>query len=381
MPPKKKPVRNAYYFFMEKYRNDHNRNNPRNPITIKDAASLCSPLWQVYEDIAKKEKMLIRGMPELKYTTTGLKVSEVEMKEKELLAKNERMKEDIKNTVNSLTEEGFLDKRYFFIHANFFCVTDDNEYIPAELGISCFSLRNGVERYYHTMINPDILAFIVSDGDRREFPPLYTVNEFEPGVTNLLGKICIAADRDKIFKVYDLVFLFYTLKNKASEISGKEGFPVYCLAENEIENDRFAYTKEVCCYWHERSDGPQYCSLSRVRRWGFHLADHCCKGLPITLQPGQHLPASDKYFDDKPVEEYQPHLRKPKRQVTQPTQASAKESTSVADNLFQPLRQPRSMGVALSQALPKSPESLITKDENFPPLGRRIGINFPNLRK
>lgn len=424
--PKKKTVRNAYLIFMEKTRDEMNSQNPARPFSLKDISAVCSPLWQkmspenkkVYEDMAKKEKMLLKGMGETKYTTTGLPVSVVESKERELLEKGVKMRQDIKDTIESLSEKDLMTHRFYFIHANFFCICDDGDYIPAELAVSCFSLKYGIEKYYHTMINPgdlpmgytykaqkhseethgiptpptdlgegsfvkilgDVQDFLNEDGEACVTPPLYTVNEFEPGVSHLLSKLCYEAGVERTLKVYDLVQLFYDLKSRVSFLVGKPGFPVYCLAEAEIENDVYAYTKEICCYWHEGSESPQYCSLSRTRRWGFHIADHCCKDIDVTLIPGQHLPATDKYFQDGPIENFQPrrHDKKPPQPADRENPKPASSKPTKQDCWA--LRQPNTMATALAQAKPDFLQPS-NSDSEFPPLGKRLGANFGNKPK
>ncbi|XP_046384313.1 protein maelstrom homolog [Ischnura elegans] len=421
MPPKKKTVKNAYYFFMEKYRDDRNRKNPNNPISIKDAASLCSPLWQamspeekkVYEDIAKKEKLRIKGM-EVKFTTTGLIVSDVERKEREHQEYVRSMKEEIRNMVVELNLTDLLERKFYFIHVNHFCHCDNGDYIPAEVGVACFSLKCGVDDFYHSMVAPgnlpigytykaqkhstethgipippseigendfvklfmDIYGFVKKGSVGEGKPIVFTLNEFEPCVSIFLEKISNAAGYEaKQFKVYDFVTLFFELRNKAASFSGSEGFPVYCLAETEIETDSFAYTKEICCYWHEGSEAPQYCSLSRARRWGFHIADHCSRDLDVTLIPGRHLPSTDKYWNDTPVETYYMprHSRKKAANKAVP---SGDASSVASSSSFQPLRQPKSMGVAVSQVLSKEDGPPSLDSDAFPPIGRRIGANF-----
>ncbi|XP_071441729.1 protein maelstrom homolog [Hetaerina americana] len=421
MAPKKKPIKNAYFCFMEAYRDDINSRYPDDPISMKVAASLCSPLWQnmspeekkVYEDMAKKEKLRMKGM-EVKFTTTGLQVSEVEREERERVENCNRMKEEIKNTVQGLSLTGLLEKKFYFIHVNYFCECDGQDFIPAEIGVSRFSLKDGVSECYHSIVAPgnlpigytfkaqkhseethgvpippsdigesdfakifdDLYYFVTGSSVNGVKPTLYTLNEFEPCVANFLQKLTDAAGiESKVFKVYDFVQLFFELRNKAASFSGGEGFPVYSISEAEIETDVFAYTKEICCYWHEGSEAPQHCSLSRVKRWGFHIADHCSRDLNVTLLPGQHLPSTDKYWNDNPFEEFQTN-RIRRKKVANKGEGSGCASTSSEAKSVKPLRHPKSLGIAVSQLMAKNDGSPEFNNWQFPPIGQRIGAKF-----
>ncbi|XP_071441166.1 protein maelstrom homolog [Hetaerina americana] len=422
MPPKKKAIKNAYFYFMEQYRDDRNRKYPNDPISMKDAASLCSPLWQnmspeekkVYEDVAKKEKLKMKGM-EVKFTTTGLQVSEVEREERERVENCNRMKEEIKNTVQGLSLTGLLEKKFYFIHVNYFCECDGQDFIPAEIGVSRFSLEEGVSECYHSIVAPgnlpigytylaqkhseethgipippsdigesdfakifeDLYRFVNEGSANDEILTLYTLNEFQPCVMNFLQKLTnVAGHEGQVFKVYDFVQLFFELRNKSASFSGGEGFPVYSISETEIETDIFAYIKEICCYWHEGSEAPQYCSQSRVKRWGFHIADHCCRDLNVTLLPGRHLPSTDKYWNDKPLEEFQMISTRKKKVVADDAKATGCTSTSAGTSDVKPLRQPKSMGIAVSQLMAKEDGPPEFNDWQFPPIGKRIGAKF-----
>lgn len=50
------------------------------------------------------------------------------------------------------------DQPFYFMCGVFFCKTMEKEYIPAELAIAAFSCENGVERKFHTFVNPGTLA-------------------------------------------------------------------------------------------------------------------------------------------------------------------------------------------------------------------------------
>lgn len=50
----------------------------------------------------------------------------------------------------------FLVPTYLFylIHCNYYCKTDSDFYVPGELALCEFNLKDGIKRTYHVLINP-----------------------------------------------------------------------------------------------------------------------------------------------------------------------------------------------------------------------------------
>lgn len=50
--------------------------------------------------------------------------------------------------------EDLKEHAFYLIHVNYFCKTDHDEYLPAEIAISEFSLLNGVHKFFHRFLSP-----------------------------------------------------------------------------------------------------------------------------------------------------------------------------------------------------------------------------------
>lgn len=60
--------------------------------------------------------------------------------------------------MSSFSLEELKVHNFYLIHVNYFCKTDHNEYFPAELAISEFSLLNGVQKVFHRFLHPGRLS-------------------------------------------------------------------------------------------------------------------------------------------------------------------------------------------------------------------------------
>lgn len=131
-----------------------------------------------YNEKAKQEKVILRvNQNQQKLTCTGTPITLMEKEKAELENKERQMKRDIETTVaKSVKRDGkfknikwfyFLNlyafpnilelenQSYYFIMVNYFTKTlKGGVYVPAELSICEYSLKEGVHRMYQTLINP-----------------------------------------------------------------------------------------------------------------------------------------------------------------------------------------------------------------------------------
>lgn len=342
---KKKQQRNAFYYFMVHFRSVEEAKGVKFQDGWKDVADKAGPMWKnmkpnekwIYEEEARKARGQDKNNLECKFTSLGKSLAEIQREKLEADEQNSRMTREIEITVRSLDRSTSLPAYSFhLIHVNYYCRQENGMYTPCELALSEFNLMDGVRKVYHTLINPGniplgykyeaerrsadthqipvppeefggetdyvkilrtIKQFLMGPGGTNfSVPPLYTQPDCEDVVKNFLYKLeesvrtghTIESDT---FRVYPLPKLFFELRNACvSDKSEAGGFPVYSIAERELERDIFNFTQGISCKFHDRTDAVQYCSLSFVRRWGFIILDHCCKDLGIELMPGQHCP-------------------------------------------------------------------------------------------
>jgi hypothetical protein len=49
-----------------------------------------------------------------------------------------------------------INQKFYFIDFTTLCKTEEGDYLPAELGLVEFSLRDGIKKTYHTFIDPGL---------------------------------------------------------------------------------------------------------------------------------------------------------------------------------------------------------------------------------
>lgn len=310
---------------------------PGRSLDAQGISQLANALWnnlslaerERYERMARENR---NSCPETKLTNIGISYAQHRRAEQEKEEKQRQMNLEIETTVRNLDRAETLQKYcFYFAHVNFFCRTEKGEFFPCEIALAEFSLEKGIQRTYHSFINcgrlpigftfeaqtrseethrielppmkignkdyADILrrvrSFLTGNQSKTPnmLPPLYTKPACEECVSNVLSQFCTEAKKDPSdYRVYLLPKLFYELRNAAASGEQNSLFPAQSIAERELEDDVFTFTRGISCEWHQESDAFQYCSLSLVKRWCFIVADHCCQLLGIDLVPGHHCP-------------------------------------------------------------------------------------------
>ncbi|KAL0878700.1 hypothetical protein ABMA27_003755 [Loxostege sticticalis] len=424
--PKKQP-RNSFYFYMVDFR-EQQKKKGINYETMAEVAEAAGPLWRdappniraKFEEMAKKEKQK-RNIPEMKFTSTGVPLSEIERQEKELRDAEEAERQDIKNMVKLKCFNGAIMQEYFYvIDVNYYCKTG-SDYLIGESTVLRFNIQDGIKDHYHQILNPghipvgyaydvklgsqeigldmpdettknprevyETLAYIVDYLKQHEtnagMPPLYTMPDKVAPVQNFILQMCAkSGEDDSIFRIYKLDTLFYTLLNGISE----EGFPRESLALAELKKDAFKYTPQLGCEHHEATDKSLECTTSRTKRWAFTILDRCCLEVGVEMLPGKHVPGD---FDLDSIHTF----REQKKARAGPSVAAsqlgaASSNTSASDinhssfnesadskkekekRTHAPLRMPKT---DYSQAIRPAPE---LTEANFPKLsaGRGRGL-------
>lgn len=348
MGPKKKVVRNSYYFFMVEYKQKEEAKGRIFPNGLKDVAVAADPEWKKlnpeerkrYETMAKQWKVDQRQTAD-KYTTLGTRYQAVDEKLRREEEEKKIMDQTIETEIASLqSKRALMEKKFYVIHVNYYCQLDagNGVFIPAEISVVEFSLGSGVIREYHTFVkasipsgyryaamshsdetheipvdfdkgekNPlkilhDIKSFLMQGQKSRVVPPLYTMpdnrnlnNSYE-AVKSTLKCLCeasVAEEDDGIFRVFQLGKLLFELQRACRAYDPRASTipePLQTLAEADLEMDHFNYCRGIACEFHENIDRTLYCSLSIVKRWVYIMCDHCCQSLNIPLILGKHCP-------------------------------------------------------------------------------------------
>lgn len=330
MPPKKKNAPNAFMLFTYEWKAKYGQR-----MSLSEATTAAGKLWAEmgpqergpYNAKAKEEKLGSKHKAE-KLTCTGQPVSLVE-KEKAEAEQNERqVKRNIETIVRQSLKSGELETQsYFFIMVNYFTKTlKGGVFVPAEVSVCQYSLKEGVYRVYHTFVNPavtiyghqyeaqhhsdtthmlplppkamgetclsriynDILEFVRCK-ETGQYPPIYTSRECVHIVESVLEFLMAEPGASNVkLNVYPIQYLFFVLKEATCEVGELEKPKSFFITDAFFERDHFEYT--VGCKYHDDMDRNRYCTKSYVTRWGYIFSDYMCADLAISLIPERHAP-------------------------------------------------------------------------------------------
>lgn len=340
MAPKKNFKRNhqpkgPYYFFMMEFKKKQEAAGYYFRGGVHEVQMKASPRWNAmsneekepYQKMAREHREFLRENGE-KYTSQGIPLTMVEAEQKAKVAKADMIKTTISDMLDKAVANNELEKlEFYFISFAYFCVTSGGTYIPAEMGLVRYSLKDGVMDKLHMFIDPGKLplgmaydakqhsesdhqlpippdAMGEKDNDeiilklfsflsqQEKMPPLFTETNDIKMVENILkGILNQGAMDDTTLLVCPMSELFYQLK-RATESFGLDikTFPSVHIAQAIIQKDVYEYTKDISCDVHEEQGNGKYCPLSRCVRWAYIISDSCCLDLSIEMKPGRHLP-------------------------------------------------------------------------------------------
>lgn len=338
MAPKKnrnRQPKGPYYFFMMEYKKKKEAEGYTFRGGSYELQLKASPHWNTmtmeerepYQKMATQHREFLRENGE-RYTSQGVPLSLVEAEQKAKVQKTDLIKDTIAGMLDAGVASNELEKiEFFFISFSYFVVTSNGTYIPAEMGLVRYSLRDGVKDRLHMFIDPGKLPLGFSydakqhsetdhqlpippdamgekDNDEivlrlfnflsqgEKMPPLFTETTEIKMVENILKGILTQANMDEnTLLICPLSELFYQLK-RATESFGMDikTFPSVHIAQAIIQKDVYEYTKDIACDFHEDKGNGKYCPLSKCVRWAFIISDSCCLDLSIEMKPGRHLP-------------------------------------------------------------------------------------------
>lgn len=305
--------------------------------SLSEATTEAGKLWAnmdaqqrgPYHQKAKQDKVELRCNKE-KLTCTGRPITQMEREKVDQETKERLMKRDIETTVSKSVKRDELEHQtYYFIMVNYFTKTlKGGVYVPAELSICEYSLKEGVMRIYETLINPgvniyghqfeaqhhsetthnlplppnalgeknlgsiynDVLNFI-RDESSNDYPPIYTHRDGIHIVESVLDFLKADVGANNIdLNIYPIQYLFYIMKEATCEVGELEKPKSFYITDAYFERDFFEYQIGIACQFHEDIDKSKYCTQSCVTRWGFMFSDYMCRDIAIPLRPGRHCP-------------------------------------------------------------------------------------------
>jgi len=252
------------------------------------------------------------------------------------------MRKEVKDLVRRGRQDQDLETKIFYVvSTNYFCITNEKQIVPAELGLAKFSLRGGVLATYHVLVQPgtlprgyradcvahskathnipldysslcgdytkimeDILIFMMEDEDKEDssLPPLYCDPEnFEQNkifLNWIIEKSNTDLKEDIGFELFSLPFLLYEMTRSeessaevsSSSMSEVKVEPSLTIAAVLLGRDTFMFLTESC-EWHQECEaGRYYCSLSSVLSFCYIFLSQVCPHYSIHLLEGSHMP-------------------------------------------------------------------------------------------
>ncbi|XP_050082177.1 protein maelstrom homolog [Anopheles aquasalis] len=331
----KKAAKNGFFFYMLEWKQRAEASG-RKTISMQQVQEQAGPSWAAmnaaqrapYLEKAKQSKL--NGGNGVKLTSLGIPVSQIDAERREKEEHAASIITRLKAMLETASQNDTLESLDFYIISfAYFCVNSDGDYLPAEMAVVRFNLKDGVHTKLHMLINPGSLplgmaydaqqhanedhqlptppdALGESDFDiinhkllqflgykNGQIPLLFTERDDVAKVENMLqGIFGVSVTKDQLC-VGSLADMFYHLK-RATEKHGldAETFGSVHRAQLLITKDIYDYTIGIACDFHEANSNVKNCALSRCVRWGYVIADNCCMDLCIELQPGKHVPTN-----------------------------------------------------------------------------------------
>jgi len=288
------------------------------------------------------------------YDHFGNPLEEVLKRDKETV---EKKKEELAQVAALVSESrgeagGLLSKNFLIVSCNIFLKTDSTQAVvlPAEVGIVRFSLEGGVdpEDVFHAFPQPGHLpvgygaAVIeaskggrVARGHQVPWPelteplkPLHgkevvfersTPEEFCSDLTDYLGGetqiFCPTGAQEEVEQVLNSLFARASLEKPSFSILplhallhnlALNSVPSLCAAELQLDTDKFQYTLDHLCPWHEAYTDNNRCSVAVARRLAFAVLDRACPDNDVDIVPGRHIPEDSLPDPNRPVFDWGP---------------------------------------------------------------------------
>ncbi|KAL7030215.1 hypothetical protein ACKWTF_006577 [Chironomus riparius] len=272
----------------------------------------------------------------VRYNCLGESIDEVKRRETDKRTKEQKDIQYIENVIESaMAENSLLEQEFYFFSASYF-IKKSSEIYPAEIALAKFSLHEGITDCFHMLINPgnlpmgfaatalqhsknthrlpippniqgeknykrvldEILKFLdVKELSSFYIPPFFVYDDFQSddyeAAQLTLQKIADENHCNNAFRILKSDQLLYSLNKHITAHNNDGKIPLKSMvqARDIMRRDSYAY-RDIGCDLHNNEDNSKECALSKVKRWGYSIVEHC--GLDcLELIPGQHLPISN----------------------------------------------------------------------------------------
>lgn len=226
-----------------------------------------------------------------------------------------------------------MDTTIFYILSfNYFTKeTAQSRYYPCELGLVQFSIKNGITKKFHKLLNPGPLplghAFLAKDhGDKTHqlpVPPkalgepefdlvlsemielfvnersgldqtfyVFAMEQEMEMVESIVHDFCeIGQIETDAIQILPLTFLFQKLRAAVDKVFLEiESEFTFAIAQAHLERDNYQYYVGHGCKLHEIEDVNIHCALSRPTRWAYYIIDQTIGVTGGKKRVGFHYP-------------------------------------------------------------------------------------------
>ncbi|XP_020802614.1 protein maelstrom homolog [Drosophila serrata] len=321
MAPRTK--RSSFMVFVNHWRKDHPN------MDVVEAVSHCSPIW---ENMTAQERLTFGGI-----CASGKET--LDQMDRVMREKSDQ-EENMQRTIERMVMEGKKSqdlentKFLFCAFVHFVRDPDGDFYVPAEFGACEYSLKEGIISVFSSLIDPGHLSLglgrTAQDHSRAThklpLPPMalgesnmsklysqinryickfqdrmpaivFTTTAMRRIVESCFDYLASGAKEDFLPKivVYDIQYLFMTLKKATLDIAGQLNDKInLIITDGFFLRDFFEFASHIGCEFHEEKDCANYCAQSMVIRWAFTFSDYMCRDLGIFIEPGKHVPSKLK---------------------------------------------------------------------------------------
>ncbi|XP_023321032.1 protein maelstrom 1 [Eurytemora carolleeae] len=298
-------------------------------MSIQEVVDLCSPIWN---EMSHDERSRYKGRKKEGKTSSGKDCYGRDLKA--VKAENERKKNDPANMMKTIRDLMYRERDpssaiFTIIHTNIMTKTDSGIYIPAEICVVKFSLKQGVIEMYHDiphsgtipkgytyqcnltserthkipldyeLSNPNVHSILGRIETMLENQVgekiLYTENKLRGQVQGVLNALYRTHMRSKQEYTEDLIYPttvldVATLLKVCRDISlgdnilGGKSLPTL---EKILSREKYVSDGISCCY---HQDDGTFCSQALALNWVYCFLEDMCPLFNIHLKPGSHTP-------------------------------------------------------------------------------------------
>ncbi|GAB6030827.1 hypothetical protein CHUAL_007666 [Chamberlinius hualienensis] len=239
------------------------------------------------------------------------------------------MKCYLEKSISVMSDKDCAEEEYCFISTQSFCCTSDGTYLPAEIGMTKYSIANGIVAEYHDFIAPGEIPLgyryaCQENSERGHKIPVAGFENANSNYSDIVDKINNFVNNDEqdddviLYCFVDEMKQTETIVNRwlmnrvnaslrrnyrifdisllLGQLYGR--FSTYSLSviQNEwMRSTAFTYNPSTSCSWHW--DNEVYvCALGTVKCFCYIFSDHLCQFYKVDILPGCHFPAVENKY-------------------------------------------------------------------------------------